>query len=291
MEWPLRSEGDSISWTVASFLDGVFEQSWHYGLFAGILGYVVLYHVSCWASPRIALFARHYELLSPGVQADWNSRLPSTVHAIASVIGVYYPALCSNRHLENRVLYFDDRLFVPHGVTGVGPVFFMALFVGYLLADAVVVILHRKEIEMPGVTMIHHGFACVSWCFALLLQTMQWYACFWLLAELSTPLANLRWYLAKTNVDSNSKLYLFVGSWLFSTFFVVRVLPIPPTLYIFWRHDAHEAMETGGKSMLLWWTIAIACNGLLQCYWWTLMLRAILKKCCFRREDRALRQD
>eukprot|EP00746_Dinoflagellata_sp_MGD_P011279 gnl/MRDRNA2_/MRDRNA2_123594_c0_seq1.p1 gnl/MRDRNA2_/MRDRNA2_123594_c0~~gnl/MRDRNA2_/MRDRNA2_123594_c0_seq1.p1 ORF type:complete len:180 (-),score=11.80 gnl/MRDRNA2_/MRDRNA2_123594_c0_seq1:55-594(-) len=162
----------------------------------------------------------------------------------------------------------------------------MGLFVGYLLVDMGTVFKHWKEIDMPVPTTVHHALAAFSWSLALALHTMQWYACFWLMAELSTPLANLRWLLVKAGIRTNSNLYLFVGSWLFSTFFVVRVLPVPFVMYMFWIHDSMAALSSGGIMVFLWWSLAFIGNSMLQWYWWSIMLHAILRKCCGRGDDR-----
>jgi hypothetical protein len=227
-----------------------------------------------------------YSRLTKGARADWDSRLPSTVQAVLAVLGTYYPALLSIDFLDNRVTHWDSRLWVPYGVTGLGPAWFMGLFVGYLLVDLLIIFQHWKEIDMPQVTTVHHVLAAFSWSLALALHTMQWYACFWLIAELSTPLANMRWMLVRAGVRTTSNLYLFVGSWLFSTFFVVRILPIPFVMFMFFLHDSKAALSSGGIVVFLWWSLVFIGNGILQSYWWSMMLQAIIRKCCGRGAER-----
>lgn len=263
-------------------------KAWQWGFISACIGYPLLYALSSHVTSQIPGVRDCYLRLSKGGRADWDSRLPSTFLAISVVLGTYHPSLMDNAFLDNRVTHWDDRLWVPYGVTGLGPAWFMGLFVGYLLVDLATVFKHWKEIDMPMATTVHHALAGCSWSLALALHTMQWYACFWLMAELSTPLANLRWLMVKAGVRTNSNLYLFVGSWLFSTFFVVRVLPIPFVIFMFWMHDSMVALSSGGIIVLLWWSLAFVGNGLLQWYWWSLMLQALIRKCCAtgRGEDR-----
>lgn len=262
-------------------------QAWQWGFTTAIVGYPVFYNLSAHFTPRIPHCGECYSRFSKGGRADWDSRLPSNVQAVIAVLGTYYPSLLSTVFLEDRVNHWDPRLWVPYGVTGLGPTWFMGLFVGYLLADLVVVVKHWKEVDMPAVNTIHHVLAVCSWSLSLHLHTMQWYACIWLMAELSTPLANLRWYLVRAGLRTNSNLYLFVGSWLFSTFFVVRILPIPFMIWLFWQYDSVDAFHSGGPVALTWWSSMLLCNCALQWYWWSKMLQAIIRKlgCCGAPEE------
>ena len=91
----------------------------------------------------MAIISKHYANLSEVSKADWNSRLPSTVHALIAVFVCYYPALFSNQDLESTVFHDEADLFVQYG-SNIGPEFSMALSVFYLLVDFTLVLPHWK---------------------------------------------------------------------------------------------------------------------------------------------------
>jgi len=256
----------------------MITKAWQWGGIAGVVGYAIFYVLSMIAMPYMPRIKQYYAALTKGGRAEWDSRVPSCVHAWVVVLGSYYPALFSEDHLGDRVAYYDDRLFVPYGVTGLGPEFFMGLFVGYLAADLVLLLVYRDEIDMYQIMIMHHVLAGASWVYMIGFHTMQWYACFMCLAELSTPLANLRWWLAKCRVSSSSMSYLLVGSWLFVTFFMARIMTLPFIAYNFVRYDAVKIQEHFKWEAVTWWSIALMVHCGLQSYWWGLMLRAIIAK-------------
>jgi len=253
-------------------------KAWQAGALAGSVGYFGLMLVSRLVTPLIPGINRHYKALSPGDRIEWDTRTPSCVQALMAVVGCYHCALFSHDHQNNRVGYYDDRLVVPYGITGLGPEFYMAVFVGYLAADLVPLLIYRDQMEMHQLMIAHHLFAGLCWTVAIGWQTMQWYACFLMLAELSTPIANLRWWLAKSNISPSSVTYLIVCSWLFVTFFMARIMCLPFVLYMFVRYDAAKVEVQFHWMATTLWSTAFVVHSCLQSYWFSLMIKAVLAK-------------
>jgi hypothetical protein len=253
-------------------------KAWECGVIAGTVGYVVLFCLSKVITPRIPGLSHHYEALTAGGRAEWNSRVPSTIHAWMVVLGCYYAALFSNEHLNDRVVYYDDRLHVPYGLSGLGPEFFMALFLGYLAADLVLVCMYRDEVDFFPFMVVHHIFAGLVWASSIFMHGMQWYTCFMMFAEMSTPITNLRWWMLSCKVPETSVGYLLVSSWMFTTFFMARILTIPFILYLFLRYDAVRVYADFGFLELSVLLVALLVNCVLQGYWWSLMVKGMMEK-------------
>ena len=263
---------------------GVDAPAWFAGAVAGVGGYVVLYGASKIAHSLgfvPSSMRRAYEKLeSDGVRADWDARLPSTVHAIAAVLGSYSPAMLNAAHTSSRVTHYDSRLFVDYGVTGLGPEFFMGMFVTYLLSDLSVMAYYafvRGEYASnfwPSVA--HHVLASASWTAAISTKSVQWYGCFWMIAELSTVFVNLRHMLYKCDLKS-SAAYFYNGLAMTLSFFAVRVLPLPFTLFNFFSTDAAEMRAANGTGFAAFISFCVIFNAGLQSYWFGLMAKGALK--------------
>jgi len=256
----------------------MLTKAWEVGATAGFFGYGVLYMFSRLVMPHIPGINTHYLALKPGGRAEWDSRVPSCVHAVMIVLGVYYCALFSHEHMYYRVAYYDDRLFVPYGATGLGPEFFMALFVGYLGGDLVLLLVYRNQMEMFELMLTHHLFAGLCWVVAIGSQTMQWYACFLMLSEFSTPVSNLRWWMAKSCATPTSVIYLLVCSGFFVTFFMARIMCLPVVIYLFIRYDAAKVQAQFHWKETSLWSLALVVHCMLQSYWFALMSKAVLSK-------------
>eukprot|EP00956_Cyclotella_meneghiniana_P006915 scaffold9334_cov71-Cyclotella_meneghiniana.AAC.3 len=70
--------------------------------------------------------------------------LPSVVHALAQIVGVFTVVFYGREGFDENaeifgdrssVVRFDERTFVPYGLTPLGPTIYMGIFVGYLLSD------------------------------------------------------------------------------------------------------------------------------------------------------------
>lgn len=248
--------------------------AWQVGVGSAVIGYFLAYGLSQLVV-TLGPIAPHYAKMSGGTKADWHSRVPSTVHAIVVFLGCLYPALQSSAHTDNRVLHYDDRLWVEYG-TGLGPEFFCGLFIGYLSVDFCICFYWRETMKGVTLTLLHHVFATLAWSLAIYMRCCQWHMCFWLLAEMSTPLVNARFMLAECKA-AKTTAYLINGSSMFVVFFVVRVMPLPWLLYNFAMYDATQIYGVGGPAYTVWFTFTLIVHTSLQTYWFGLMAKGVLK--------------
>ena len=269
---------------LASLLGKETAPAWCVGAAVGVGGYAVLYTASRLAH-RLGLVPNRVKnaydgLKSDGERADWDSRLPSTVHAIAAVLGSYFPSLLSTAHTSNRVTHYDGRLFVDYGITGLGPEFFMGMFVTYLLSDLAVMAYYAfVKGEKAGnfwPSVAHHVFASISWASAINLGTVQWYGCFWMIAELSTVFVNIRHILHACGLKASSA-YFYNGLAMTAAFFAVRVAPLPFTTYNFIATDAATIADHRGAPFAAFIAFCVLFNAGLQSFWFSLIVKGALK--------------
>mmetsp|Transcript_57583 Transcript_57583/g.160368 ORF Transcript_57583/g.160368 Transcript_57583/m.160368 type:complete len:266 (+) Transcript_57583:53-850(+) len=256
----------------------------HYGAASAVIGYVCCYQASRLLAARVRGIQGHFTKLPLGDQAEWHTRVASTVHAVVQVLGSYYPALLSSDHLSERVRHYDTRLFVPYGITGLGPEFFNGLIVGYLLVDLAVVVWHADVFDGVRAAVVHHAMGAAGWCVFMGSGFIQWYGCFLQLTELSTMFVNTHWWLKKCDA-TDKRVYLVNGILLFLVFFLIRVASLPFTWAAFLMQDGSDLAEEGGLALMLTCVAGLLGNTVLQCLWFSMMLAAVVERFGPRKGD------
>ncbi|CAF3749787.1 unnamed protein product [Rotaria magnacalcarata] len=89
--------------------------------------------------------------------------------------------------------------------------------------------IHYKTIGDPF-SIVHHTVATYAFGYVLTLNVMPYFANFRLLAELSTPSVNLRWFLDVLKYPKTSKIFVLNGLSMTLIFFFVRIIAMP----IYW---------------------------------------------------------
>ena len=266
---------------VISLMPSFIPQTpWAFGGFTGFVGYWVFYFLSQFLSPL--LFSAYHKLdddpkKNRGYQAEWDTRVSSTAQALAALAGAYHTAMASPAHRADRVGEYDPRLYVAadgsEGPTGIGPEFFCALFVGYLVADIIPVVIYRDTMANINELYGHHILASMAWSCLIYYRVTQWWGCFWLLAELSTPFVNLRWWLYKSK--STGLPYALNGLVMTAAFGYARVSHLPWTLSYLVADFAAIQQKAGWFAYFF--CICFAFNACLQCYWFFLMMKGLIK--------------
>ena len=245
---------------------------WSGFLVGGAAG-ACMYALSSWA-PRAILSWRGSPSLKEkvrGLSSDdrriFFSYFASTAHAVVQVVGSAYVAMMSKEHLSAPVAHFDSRLVVPYGVTRMGPVFYMGVFVGYLISDHAAV----GDIDSP-LMAAHHLGASLAWTISVSVKSMQWYAQFLQLNELSTIFVNLRQIFKRSGYHSESLPVKAMSLATFATFGIVRIMPLPHLIWQWVRRDCCDACEG-------WCSRSMVFSGLfmfhvsMQSFWYALMIR------------------
>ena len=132
--------------------------SFNYGLVTGVIGYFICRSLSPILTKLFGTssFKQKVDALDEGKRYHYHSLLPSTIHALAQIIGTCHIVFWGREGYDNvngisPAILFDDRLHVPYA-PHLGPAVFMGIFVGYLLAD----ILAAPSLSMMGVPFVIH---------------------------------------------------------------------------------------------------------------------------------------
>ena len=196
---------------------------------------------------------------------------PSTIHAFAQIIGT---AGFLRPLLEKSVVSQDTSLWVDYGITGVGPMFYEGIFVGYLLAD----FLYLGPKLLGPAYVGHHLSASAAWIFAAKAGICQWLTAFMQFNEFSTIFMNLRQLLLTSGYPSSSNEVTIASLLFFLAFGAVRIAPQPFVLSRWISTDFHIVKEEVGLSSAIFASSFMVFNCFLQGYWFSLMLKKLVGK-------------
>lgn len=237
------------------------------GVVIGVIGYSLSTRLARAVVPLIASASFNAKLKSLDNQAVicFYSVFPSTLHALAQILGP--PASislgCSEDHLKDRIAYFDEG----------SPAMFSGIFVGYLMTDCA---LCGHKILGPAMT-VHHISASFAWWIFAATRSAQWYSCFLQFNELSTPFVNARMVVLTAGYPSSGLEVTVASLAMFTIFGVVRVAPLPKIVYNFVTVDFEAVRNMTGPRLTALFSIFFAVHVCLQTYWFSLMLRKVVR--------------
>jgi len=164
------------------------------------------------------LLVKDYRTLTVAQQIDWSTRVNSSINSLTvGIICVYM--MIADRGLDANPLIYRSYLLKTN----------LSLVIGYLLSDTFISIKHYDKIG-DLFTLAHHLVSMYAFAYVLTLNVMPYFANFRLLAELSTPLVNIRWFLDVLKFPKSSKAFVLNGLLMTLVFFFVRMVAMP----IYW---------------------------------------------------------
>merc|ERR1712196_503466 len=110
--------------------------------------------------------------------------------------------------------------------------------------------------------------AASAWTACASMRFYQWYGCFMMCAELSTPFVNMRWWLYQCDATS-SKAYMYNAILMLWSFFTVRILPLPLLVYNGLVRDSTATRDVGGQGLWLLLSAVHLINAAMQSYWFS----------------------
>jgi len=240
-----------------------------HGISAAFLGtYAIYYATKVVLIPRFATQSfrdKIDQLVTLKDKKNFYTTFQSMAHAL--VQSCFHPMLISlgysPEHSANRVTYFDDGW----------PAFFSGIFVGYLLADTMII----GPIDLGPMYCLHHLSAIVIWTWTACVGAMQWYASMLQFAEFSTIFLNGRQWVLTAGYSSDSRVVVGVSMAFFVAFFVVRVVPLPWLVYLWLTNDLAQLSDEKGLPVALASTSTLIIHVLLQSFWFLLMVNKIDK--------------
>lgn len=204
---------------------------------------------------------------------------------IISITAIYIIIVDHERRNMNR----EERIWAYSE----SDAFVQALACGYFLFDFLATLWH---IDVFGTTMLVHAFSCLTAFTLAFRPCCNYYACAFILHELSTPFLNMHWFFDKMGM-TGSKAQLYNGLTLLGTFFSARLvwgMYVAINIY----RDVFGAYLTSSdlralsnkdslrfepeRSLPLWLIITCTSAHLalncLNVYWFTKMIAAIKKR-------------
>lgn len=262
-------------------MDSFFSLGGIYPVGIGAAGYALVppclagWLLAQWGASKLAplLFPTSYPSLPPLTQSALADRLLSTVHATVLAVQVW------------RVLLSGAHPLWGDAATGALPSAAGAPMVAewqaciqwsqaYYLFDLLRMLFNKHVAGLGldgdfGQNAIHHGIMFVGYMPILTSRAQIALSAFGLLGEMSTPVLNVRWLMAKCG-QQGTAAFQRVTVALAALFFAFRVAVFPAAFVL----CARGAMPWPGKGVhLLLWLLNCAGNTM----WFKALLRSIAK--------------
>eukprot|EP00158_Paraphelidium_tribonemae_P001336 Partr_v1_DN24271_c1_g1_i2_m36587 putative Family with sequence similarity 57, member len=225
--------------------------------------------IADWASKRLST---SYRMLEKPKQTQWNISLTSLVHATL---------ICS---LSFHIV-FNDTALKSDRIFGKSPMSELALSIacGYFIWDTLISLWHIMEY---GPSFLFHGISCLLvYSITLGGPVFHFYACFFLLFELSTPFLNIMYLLDKSGLG-NSIYQIVNGMLMVSVFFGMRIVAgFIMSYQLLWDIYANYHKVGAPRSILFILIDIFLCS--LNLFWLYKMIMSVSKRTSERRRRRS----
>ncbi|XP_077981623.1 TLC domain-containing protein 4-B-like [Glandiceps talaboti] len=217
-------------------------------------------------SPLISEYiCNGYRKLTQEQQVDWNTRTVSTLHSlIVSSLCVYV------------LLHDDDSQKNPIWCKCKLAKYNCAITAGYVVADLMIMLCHFPLADSVFY-ILHHLAAVYAYTYTLLYGALPYFANFRLIAEVSTPFVNERWFLDVLGYPKDNVYLIFNGVAMSVSFFMVRIAVMPTyyyTMYSVWGTPEFYELSSG---MRVAWVLASAVLDTINVYWFSKIYRGLKK--------------
>lgn len=241
-------------------------------VFTSFLTFQVLFYcISYWFSAKIS---PGFNRLNFEKKIEWNSRVGSTCHSlIVGFLGLY-------------IFFFDeatiaDRLWGDSSLVKVN----IAISSGYLVSDLFIIILYWKVIG-DKYYIIHHCTALYAYFLILKDGVLLYVGNFRLLAELSSPFVNQRWFFEALKYPKFSKANVINGILMTVVFFVVRISVIPAFYGYIYSVLGTEAYVRLGFFIQYSWIATCAILDVMNVMWMIKITKGCIKVISLIRQEK-----
>ncbi|XP_063110706.1 TLC domain-containing protein 4 [Cavia porcellus] len=237
------------------------------------LTFQFLFHfVSYWFSEKIS---PGFRSLSLEKKIEWNSRVVSTCHSLG--VGILALYICFFDEPTRADPLWGDSLLVKLNI---------ATASGYLISDLLILIYYWKVIG-DKFFIIHHCTAIYAYFSVLRCEVLLYVANFRLLAELSSPFVNQRWFFEVLNYPKFSKANVINGILMTVVFFIVRIavmLPFYSFLYSVYGTEPYIRM---GFVIQCTWFITCIILDVMNVMWMIKISKGCIKVISLIRQEKA----
>ncbi|XP_069334354.1 TLC domain-containing protein 4 [Eulemur rufifrons] len=232
----------------------------------------LFHYVSYWFSAKIS---PGFNSLSLEKKIEWNSRVVSTCHSLlVGIFGLY-------------IFLFDeatiaDPLWGDPSLVNVN----IAIASGYLISDLLILIWHWKVIG-DKFFIIHHCAALYAYYFVLKDGVLAYIGNFRLLAELSSPFVNQRWFFEALKYPKFSKANVINGILMTVVFFIVRIVAIPPLYAFIYSVYGTEPYRRLGLLIQCSWISSCIVLDVMNVMWMIKISKGCIKVISLIRQEKA----
>ncbi|XP_012313903.1 TLC domain-containing protein 4 isoform X1 [Aotus nancymaae] len=233
---------------------------------------LLFYFVSYWFSAKVS---PGFSSLSFEKKIEWNSRVVSSCHSlVVGIFGLY-------------IFLFDeptkaDPLWGDPSLANVN----IAIASGYLISDLSILILYWKVIG-DKFFIIHHCAALYGYYFILKDGVLAYVGNFRLLAELSSPFVNQRWFFEALKYPKFSKANVINGILMTVVFFIVRIASMPPLYGLMYSVYGTEPYIRLGFLIQCSWIISCAVLDVMNVMWMIKISKGCIKVISLIRQEKA----
>nr|XP_008263063.1 TLC domain-containing protein 4 isoform X2 [Oryctolagus cuniculus] len=233
----------------------------------------LLFHfVSYWFSAKVS---PGFNSLSFEKKIEWNSRIVSTCHSlVVGIFGLYI--FLFDEATQADPLWGDPSLVKVN----------IAIASGYLMSDLLILILYWKIIG-DKFFIIHHCAAIYAYFFVLRDGVLAYIGNFRLLAELSSPFVNQRWFFEVLKYPKFSKANVINGILMTLVFFFVRIATIPPMYGFMYSVYGTEPYERLGALIQFTWISTCLVLDVMNVMWMIKISKGCIKVISLIRQEKA----
>lgn len=242
-------------------------------LLASFCAFQLLFHVL--SSRLSAAVSAGFSSLSPEKKIEWNSRVVSTCHSlVVGILGLY-------------IFFFDEATIADPlwGNSSLAKVN-IAIASGYLISDLLVLLLYWEVIG-DKYFVIHHCTALYAFSFILVRGLLQCVGNFRLLAELSSPFVNQRWFLETLQYPKFSRANVVNGVLMTAVFFLARIAAMPSTYRLMYSVVGTEAYVRLGPAAQGTWVLSCLVLDVMNIMWMVKISRGCLKVLSLLQDQKA----
>ncbi|KAI5462932.1 TLC domain-containing protein [Mariannaea sp. PMI_226] len=257
----------------------------HEVLFSALVYSVIYYPISPWLSNLLA--PEHYSKLPRKRRLNWDAHVVSMVQCLL-INGLAIWVMFTDKELNQ--MDAEERVWGYSGASA----FIQAFAAGYFLWDLIITSLN---FDVFGIGTLAHAIAALL-VYALGFRPfVNYYACVFILWELSTPFLNVHWFMDKLGM-TGTRAQLYNGIALLFTFFSARLIygtysSVQVFRDIWFAINAHPspaklelsstmAFANKDTTVPLWlgaaYLIANLTLNSLNFYWFFMMIRAVRKR-------------
>jgi len=196
--------------------------------------------------------------------AYWASSVASTLHGVY-VSSAAWKAMSDGGYWTSE----DLELVTPAALHC------CQVYLGYLAADTIPLLLHAKEWAGSELYLVHHALSLFSWSLMSMRGQLLAIAVGLLLLEATAPFTNGRWFMSKCGITSGP-IFMANGVLFALSFLVLRVLLMGGLLvrYAVVLRGAFFALPTSTYLTVLG---SYAFGYPLQLFWFNKIVKGLLK--------------